>query len=113
MNKSQIIVLIESTLNDKMKENNDFIRYTYYELKVKYNLTELEIIKFTEFLKNKLENNNYLVYKENDKYEYKNTKAIVKSNEILIAIKKEVEKNGNLHKSRNGIIKKSKRLYRK
>ena len=71
----------------KVQENEDFIRITFYEIRVKYNLTEEESDKFLEIAKNKFENTGYDVYFTNDEYEYKNNKFIVQSNELMIAIK--------------------------
>lgn len=36
----------------KLCENKDFIRYTFYELRVKENLSEDEVITFLEMNKN-------------------------------------------------------------
>lgn len=87
MNKSQIILLIESTLNEKMKKNENYIRYSFYEVNVKYDLPKTDKKKFLEMLKNKLENNNYKVYEEGEQFEYDNARMTVQSNELLIAIK--------------------------
>ena len=45
-------------INRKLIENEDIIRYTYYELRVKNNLTEDEVQKFLELNKTYLENKN-------------------------------------------------------
>ena len=115
MTKAQIILLIETTLNEKIKQDENYIRYSFYEVNVKYNLKDTDKEKFLEMLVNKLENNNYIIYKEGEQFEYENARMTVQCNEVIIAIKKKKEdvKNGNIHKTRNGIIKKSKRLYRK
>ena len=87
MTEKQIISLIENTLEEKFKENENFIKYSFYELTVKYKLNEKDKNTFLRLLKIKLENNNYNVYTEGQKYEYKNIKNEVKENELLIAIK--------------------------
>ena len=87
MTEKQIISLIENTLEEKFKENENFIKYSFYELTVKYNLNEKDKNTFLRLLKIKLENNNYNVYTEGQMYEYNKIKKEVKENESLIAIK--------------------------
>ena len=74
-------------IDNKVHENENYIKYTYYELKVENNLTEEEIQTFLEMNKNYLENNNYQVYFTGAKYIYQNCERIVESNELMIAIK--------------------------
>ena len=88
MTQKQAISLIEYTLENKLKENEEIIKYSFYELTVKYNLNESDKTLFLKLLKIKLENNNYNVYTEGQMYEYNNTKKEVKENELIVAIKK-------------------------
>ena len=74
-------------INRKLIENKDIIRYTYYELRVKNNLTEDEVQKFLELNKTYLENKNYQVYFTGAKFEYENANRTVQPNELMIAIK--------------------------
>ena len=74
-------------INRKLIENEDIIRYTYYELRVKNNLTEDEVQKFLELNKTYLENKNYKVYFTGAKFEYDNANRTVQPNELMIAIK--------------------------
>jgi len=76
-------------INKKITLNNDYIRITFYELRVKYNLSEEETEEFLEEAKQILVEKGYLVYFTDEKYYYKNAKQIVHVNELLIAIKKE------------------------
>ena len=46
MNDKDIVNLIETTLVEKLNQNKEYIRYTYYELKVKYNLSNNELDSF-------------------------------------------------------------------
>lgn len=87
MTEKQIINLIEITLNEKMEQNENFIRYSFYEVNVKYPLKEDERNLFIKLLKTKLENNKYKVYLEGQKFEYNNANITVQDNEMLIAIK--------------------------
>ena len=79
-------------INKKIQENEDYIRYTFYELKVTNNLTDEELQIFLEMNKNYFENKGYKVYFTGAKFIYKNCKRIVESNELMIAIKEEKRK---------------------
>ena len=70
-------------LDKKIEQNENFIRITFYEIRVKYGLTEKE----TNTLKNKFENIGYSVYFTDAKYTYQNARMTVKPNELMIAIK--------------------------
>lgn len=87
MTERQIINLIEQTLNDKMKQDENFIRYSFYEVNVKYGLNKNEKSLFLNLLKTKLVNNKYKVYLEGQRFKYNNANMLVQDNETLIAIK--------------------------
>lgn len=96
MTERQIINLIETTLYEKMQQDENFIRYSFYEVNVKYPFkTDDERKIFINLLKTKLINNKYKVYLEGQRFEYNNANMMVQDNETLIAIKeKEVKVNG-------------------
>lgn len=71
----------------KLEENENYIRYTYYELKVKSCLTDEEIQIFLEMNKNYFEGKGYKVYFRGAKFKYKNCNRVVETNEEMIAIK--------------------------
>lgn len=87
MNDKVIINLIETTLTEKICLDINYIRYTFYELKVKYNLSEEELERFKFLIRTKLENENYKVFFTDEKFIYKNANRTVQPNEIIIAIK--------------------------
>ena len=87
MEDSKIIKLIENTLSNKIKKDSNYIRYTFYELRVKYNLSEEDTDRFLILIRTRLENENYKVYFTGAKFEYNNSKITVQDNELLIAIK--------------------------
>ena len=64
------------------------IRITFYELRVKENLTEIETKEFLQLCKNKLENMKYNVYFTGETFRYKQCNITVQPNELLVAIKK-------------------------
>ena len=74
-------------LEDKIDKDDDFVRITFYELRVKMNLSEEETNYFLGLAKNKFDNTGYKVYFTNQEYQYKNERKIVGTNELLIAIK--------------------------
>ena len=78
---------ITDYIDKKVKENNNFIRYTFYELRVKNNLSENEVDEFLRINKNYFENKGYNVYFTGAKFEYNNAKITVQDNELMIAIK--------------------------
>lgn len=81
--KRFIINLIES----KEKENENYIRYSYYELKIKNNLSENEIDNVLRISRDYFENKGYKVYFTNAEFEYQNAKRKVETNEYMIALK--------------------------
>lgn len=84
---SVTIEAVDNELNKKLKENNKLIIYTYYELRVKNDLSKIEANTFLELTKTKLENIGYRVYKTGETYIYEGHAIIVKDNELLLAIK--------------------------
>ncbi len=78
---------IFSFIKSKQKENPEFIKYSYYELKIKYNLTNEEINQVLKVSRDYFENKNYKVYFTNARYEYNGASQNVQPNELLIAFK--------------------------
>lgn len=78
-------------INEKLAQSQDenFIRYTFYELKIKNNLSDEEIDKFLRINKDYFENKGYSVYFTGAKFTYKEAKITVQDNELMIAIKEE------------------------
>lgn len=78
---------LDREINNKLSQNDEFVRYTYFELKVRHNLSEGEIDEVLRLARNKFENLGYKVYFTGAKYNYKGEEKIVESNEYLVAIK--------------------------
>ena len=87
MNDKKIIQIIENTLINKKIGDPNYIRYTFYELRVKYNLSEEDTDRFLLLIRTKLENEGYNVYFTGAKFEYNNARMTVQYNEMMIAIK--------------------------
>ena len=77
-------------LNMKMAENKNFIRFTFYELRIKHNLSEEDTEEFLKLSMTYLENKDYEVYIGNSRYRYKDANKNVQPNELLIAFKNEI-----------------------
>ena len=71
----------------KEKQSSEFIRYSYYELKIKSNLSDEEIDRFLKVNRDYFENKGYKVYFTNARYEYKGAFQNVQPNELMIAFR--------------------------
>lgn len=75
----------------KIKENENYIRYTFYELRVKNNLSEEETEVFLKINKDYFENKGYNVFFTGARFTYENANRMVQPNELMIAIKEKAE----------------------
>ena len=100
---------VENLINEKMIINENEIVFTFYELRVKHNLSEEQVDKFLALCKTRLEGLYYKVYFTGAKFTYKNANRTVQDNELMVAIKEkeneENEFNEAVFKRRNKIIK--------
>lgn len=71
----------------EQSEDENYIKYTFYELKVKNNLDNEEIQRFLKINKDYFENKGYLVYFTGARYSYKGANTVVHDNELMIAIR--------------------------
>lgn len=78
---------IENLINSKMNINQNEIIFTFYELRVKHNLTEEQVDEFLALSKTRLENLDYKVFFTGAKFTYKNANRTVQDNELMVAIK--------------------------
>ena len=81
---------LDRDINNKISQNDEFVRYTYFELKVRQNLTEEEIDEELRLARNKFENLGYKVYFTGAKYPYNNSEMVVQANELMVAIKNNI-----------------------
>jgi len=82
---------IRESTDKKISENKNYIKYTFYELRVKENLSEEEMYYFISLASTRLKNLGYSVYRTGQKYFYDYKEQYVKENELLIAIKQKEE----------------------
>ena len=78
---------ITEYLDNKIEKNSEKVVFTFYELRVKMDLTEPTIEKFLRLSETRLINLGYRTYKAGEVYAYKGEMLEVKENELLIAIK--------------------------
>ena len=81
------VKFIGDIIDEKQEQNDKYIVFSFFELRIKYNLTEDQISKFLELAKNRLENTKYKVYFTGDEYIYQNQSKKVQDNELMVAIK--------------------------
>lgn len=76
-------------INTKLKNSEDenFIKYTFYELRVKNNLSEDDVDNFLKINRDYFENKGYNVYFTGARFTYKNANMTVQPNELMIAIR--------------------------
>ena len=89
LNDKELKAFIINFINKKEKEskNKNYIEYSYYELKVKANLSEKQIDEVLRVSRNYFENKNYNVFFTNAEFEYNGQKRKVETNDYMVAIK--------------------------
>jgi hypothetical protein len=87
MTEKELKAFTINFINQKVEENENYIRYSYYELKVKNNLNEREIDEVLRISRDYFENKEYRVYFTNAEFQYQNARRKVEINEYMIAIK--------------------------
>ncbi len=80
---------VDSYLNAKIAENREIIKFSFYEVRMKLNLSEEDSITFLSLISQKLMNTGYLVYKTGEEYTFKGKKIKIQENELLVAILEE------------------------
>lgn len=84
---------IDFYLENKLKQNQDYVIFTFYELRVKLNLSSEETLNFLHLVSTKLQNNNYRIYQLDQEYIYEGQRKKVEDNQLLVAIKQRGENN--------------------
>lgn len=78
---------ITGFLDDKIKKNENEVIISFYEIRVKKNLSETETDDFLELCKTRLENLGYQVFFTGAKFVFQNANRTVQPNQLMIAIK--------------------------
>lgn len=78
---------ITNYLDNKINSNEDIVIITFYEVRIKFDLSEDETQEFLRLCRTRLENLGYQVYFTGAKYTYQGVSKVVQSNELMVAIK--------------------------
>lgn len=79
--------IMEEYLMDKVEKNENIVICTFYEIRIKLNISEKQEKEFLRLAKIRLENSNYKVYFTGEEYTYNNIRKTVQNNELIVAIK--------------------------
>ena len=80
---------ITNFLDNKIKKNENEIVVTFYEIRIKNNLSETENDDFLALCKTRLENMGYQVFFTGAKFVFQNANRTVQPNELMVAIKEQ------------------------
>ena len=78
---------ITDYIDKKIKENERKVLLSFFEVRIKLNLSEEQTDEFLKLCRIRLENLGYQVYFTGAKYTYENENKVVQDNELLVAIK--------------------------
>lgn len=78
---------ITEYLDNKIEKDSQRLIFTFYELRVKMDLTPPTVEKFLRLSETRLINLGYKTYRPGEYYKYKGEELVAKENELLIAIK--------------------------
>ena len=81
---------IDLYVENKLKQNKNTVIFTFYELRVKLNLSSEATYNFLHLASEKLEKFGYKVYRPKQEYIYERQKYKVKENQLLLAIKEKL-----------------------
>lgn len=82
---------ITQYLDNKINEDENIITITFYEVRIKFDLSEEETQEFLRLCRTRLENLGYQAYFTGAKYMYQGESKVVQSNELMIAIKDNID----------------------
>lgn len=80
---------VDNYLNAKLAQNREIVKFSFYEVRMKLNLSEEDSITFLSLIAQKLMNTGYLVYKTGEEYTYKGKTEKIRENELLVAVQKD------------------------
>lgn len=86
MKSEDLFKFVENFVNVKITKNNDIVKFSYFEIKIKMNMDEEDIDRFLKCSKIILEDQGYQVYQLGEKYNFEGERRKVEDNEFLVAI---------------------------
>lgn len=78
---------ITEYIDKKIYKNDKFITVTFYELRIKEDLSKEDTFIFLQMSKQRLVNLGYKIYETGQRYVYDGKEKVVRSNVLFIAIK--------------------------
>ena len=78
---------ITEFVDNKIDKDSSKIVIGFYEVKVKRNLTDADVLNALYLISTRLMNLGYKVYKTDEKYTYNEKEYVVQSNQLLVGIK--------------------------
>ncbi len=81
---------ITQYLDNKINDDENIVKITFYEVRIKFNLSEEQTQEFLRLCKTRLENLGYQVYFTGAKYQYEEQNKVVQTNELMVAIKENI-----------------------
>ena len=86
MKSEDLFKFVENFVNVKITKNNDIVKFSYFQIKIKMNMDEEDIDRFLKCSKIILEDQGYQVYQLGEKYNFEGEQRKVEDNEFLVAI---------------------------
>lgn len=86
MKSEDLFKFVENFVNVKIAKNSDIVKFSYFEIKIKMNMDEVDIDRFLKCSKIILEDQGYQVYQFGEKYNFEGEQRKVEDNEFLVAI---------------------------
>lgn len=86
MKSEDLFKFVENFVNVKITKNNDIVKFSYFEIKIKMNMDEEDIDRFLKCSKIILEDQGYQLYQLGEKYNFEGEQRKVEDNEFLVAI---------------------------
>lgn len=88
LTNKKLISIIDELIEEKLSIDENFLRFTFYEVRVKKGVKDEEEKDFLKLAENKLNNMNYIVYFQDQEFTYNEARIRVQINELLIAVKR-------------------------
>ena len=86
MKSEDLFKFVENFVNVKITKNNDIVKFSYFEIKIKMNMDEEDIDRFLKCSKIILEDQGFQVQQLGEKYNFEGEQRKVEDNEFLVAI---------------------------
>ena len=81
---------ITDYIDNKIRKDENKVVFSFYEIRIKLDLSEEETDEFLKLSRTRLENLGYQVYFTGAKYTYNNSEMVVQANELMVAIKNNI-----------------------